>query len=114
MVVPGRGASVRNIVVLLSAVGNAEEALYLRSLPFPRVDSRVNRFRLSMKNIFCIDRFSDNLTAVTRCVPRESTPTMAKTDPAAAELAEKMVQVLRDRRGQGEDAYPPTLKRLVE
>jgi hypothetical protein len=37
---------------------------------------------------------------------------MAKPN-LAAELAEKLLQVLRDRRGQGEDAYPLTLGRLV-
>ena len=39
---------------------------------------------------------------------------MAAKNPAAAELAEKMVQVLRDRRSQGEDGYPLTLKRLAD
>ncbi|MBI1918066.1 MAG: hypothetical protein HYS12_25520 [Planctomycetes bacterium] len=39
---------------------------------------------------------------------------MAAKNPAVAELAEKMNQVLRDRRGQGEDGYPLTLKRLAD
>src|SRR5262249_5810101 len=39
---------------------------------------------------------------------------MAAKNPAIAELAEKMIQVLRDRRDQGEDSYPLTLKRLAD
>src|SRR5947208_12009318 len=39
---------------------------------------------------------------------------MAAKNPAIAELAEKMIQVLRDRRGQGEDNYPLMLKRLSD
>src|SRR5438876_984840 len=39
---------------------------------------------------------------------------MAKKTSAAAELAEKMVQALRAQRDLGGDAYPLTLKVLVE
>src|SRR5437763_1569661 len=39
---------------------------------------------------------------------------MAAKNPAIAELAEKMIQILRDRRGQDEDSYPLMLKRLSD